>query len=385
MSAARLRRARLRRSGGWIALLVGFAAMACGRPEPPPAAPANARLATFERQVRSAEAELAEWRPWFRELEALEAVTDCRSELCVSARTQRLMWNEALARRLADPSILDGTGDCCGPLLTIVDFKRQLDAVGIELLVTIVPPLSAVYPERLDIPVPIAPGATPPLLDREIRRLYVALERAGVEVCDLLPDFLAQRDRGQPIEGGDQELLFQRKDPHWTSLGSGVAARTLAARIRQYPWFGDVAARQGEAVLDETERVETRRGSIALQLERAGRPLADGAEERVIVRDIRVRGERWRFEDRDAPIVVLGDSFSSPQHGLPGALLRELRFRLDFITVLGGLPTAGLKALRLRQDQLAGKRLVVWAITSYSLVAHERWRPVDVLGDARIE
>ena len=49
------------------------------------------------------------------------------------------------------------------------------------------------------------------------------------------------------------------------------------------------------------------------------------------------------------------------------------------MAVAGGLPAGGPKALRFRGDRLAGKKLVIWEITSYALA--EDWRPVDVLGD----
>ena len=76
-------------------------------------------------------------------------------------------------------------------------------------------------------------------------------------------------------------------------------------------------------------------------------------------------------------VILLGDSFASPRHGLPDQLLKQLSFRFDTITVAGGVPTAALKALRFRGDQLAGKRLVIWEITAYALA--ENWRPVDIL------
>ena len=63
----------------------------------------------------------------------------------------------------------------------------------------------------------------------------------------------------------------------------------------------------------------------------------------------------------------------------PDALLRELGFRPDRITVPGGMPTAVLEALALRGDRLAGKRLVIWVFTTVAWHEPERWQPVAVL------
>ena len=84
--------------------------------------------------------------------------------------------------------MLEDPESCCGPLLTLVDLKRQLDQVGVDLLVVFVPLAAAVYPEHFGDSAPLVDGEPPPLLDFRLRAFYAALDTAGIEILDLLPD-----------------------------------------------------------------------------------------------------------------------------------------------------------------------------------------------------
>ena len=318
------------------------------------------------------------WRPWFDQLARLDQLDRYDDVLCQRRQSQRMLWDDAVVSPLAGASTLEGEPAGRGPIATLVDFKRQLEQVGVDLLVVIVPPSAAVYPEHFGDSAPAADGERPPLLDWRLREVYAALGAAGVEVLDLLPVFLEQRDQGPIDEDGRRELIFHWQDVHWTTWGTEVAAGEIARRVRRYPWFEQVAARQGRAIFDKTVTRGRLHGSIVRRLIDRGRLPADTPEEPRRRVKVRIRGEQWSFNDRASPIVLLGDSFSLPRFGLPDQLLENLGFRVDAVTVAGGLPTGGPKALAFRGDRLAGKRLVIWEIASYALAAD--WRPVDVLG-----
>ncbi len=362
------------------ALALGLLALAACRPPEPPRSGAAGRFAD---QVRAAEVRLGPWQPWFEELARLDGADRFDDVLCHRQATQRLLWDAAVAAPLADASRLEQclatsrAETCRGPLLTLVDFRRQLDQVGVDLLVVIIPPAAAVYPELFGDSAPLAAGETPPLLDRHLRAFYAALEAAGVEVLDLLPAFLERRFDG-PLDGDRRELLYRWQDTHWTAHGAAVAGAAIAERVERYPWFSEVAAGMGEARWQEYTAWEEQHGSVVRHLLRQGRLAAGTPKERVRRVRVRIEGERWSFEDRASPVLLLGDSFSLPQYGLPDQLLKHLGFRVDPVTVGGGLGAGALKALRFRGDRLAGKRLVIWEITAYALA--EDWRPVDVLG-----
>ena len=342
-------------------------------PEPPPRA----------NPFQTARPTLEAWAPWFEQLRQLDPDDFCGEALCLRWSSQRLMWDEALSETLADVSILEDAEQQAGPLLAIVDFARQLETLGVDLLVVVVPPASAVYPELVSDSAPLKASETPPLLDGRLRDFYAALAEAEVEVLDLLPTFLERR-YGAPIPGAPppgREMLYQWQDPHWTPRGAAVTAELVAARVQRYPWFAAVAASQGEAQWVESSTWIERHGSIALRLIRDGKAQSDLPRDRWRQHTVRITGERWSFNDRQSPLVLLGDSFSGPAYGFADQLLKNLGFRVDSVVVAGGLPTAGLKALRFRGDKLAGKRLVIWEMTAYSLQVQERWRPVDVMGD----
>lgn len=364
-----------------------LALAACGPDEPPAAA--GSRAEASNAQIQAASEQLGPWSRWLDDLERMDPHDHCGEALCVRWGSQRLIWDAELGERLADPEQLAEPAADRGPLVTIVDFGRQLDELGIDLLVVVVPPAAAVYPELVGDAAPLLPGETPPgetppLLDAHLRRFYAVLEEAGVEVIDLLPRFLERR-YGEPIPGAPgpgRELLFQWQDPHWTSYGAAVAAEVVAERVRRYPWFEEAAAAQGQAHWTETSTWVEEHGTIARRMLESGRLEPGLPPDRWRRITVRIEGERWSFDDRQSPIVLLGDSFSRRGFGFPDQLLRHFGFRVDSLVVAGGLPTAALDTLRFRGDRLAGKRLVIWEMTAYALQSLDRWHPVDVTADS---
>ena len=222
-----------------------------------------------------------------------------------------------------------------------------------------------------------------PLLDGALRKLYLRLERHGVEVIDLLPVFLEARVHdfeGQvPSEATPyQDLVFLRQDVHWSSYGSMLAAQVLGRRVRAYPWYPDTLRSHGRAVLVEEVRWQQRHGSIAGSMIEAGK-LDSGTEmEHFPLRDVRIDGERWSLNDRTSPVAVLGDSYRRLAYGFPQQLLKELGYRVEQVTVPMGNQSGQLRKLRLRSDKLEGKRLVIWQIATPAFLGQSMWAAVDV-------
>jgi alginate O-acetyltransferase complex protein AlgJ len=77
------------------------------------------------------------------------------------------------------------------PLPAILDFKAQLDKAGIELLLVPVPPKAVIYPDKISA---FVPSEKTPRLDVFHHEFYALLNKNGIKVLDLLPDFLTQRD-----------------------------------------------------------------------------------------------------------------------------------------------------------------------------------------------
>jgi hypothetical protein len=66
--------------------------------------------------------------------------------------------------------------------------------------------------------------------DHAQRVLYTDLTEAGVEVLDLLGEMRAAAAAG--------EVLYHRRDPHWTGRGHEVAAAAVRDRLLEIGWIG---------------------------------------------------------------------------------------------------------------------------------------------------
>lgn len=339
------------------------------------------RAATFRAQALQTDQD-REWWPWFRNVPALDAMGPrCAPELCFLPELQVALWNDKALQRLRTLPPADEDGPERGIVPTILGFAEELERKGIDLLVVPVPPRSAVYPAFWDPEnTPIGAREKPPLLDLALRRLYADLENSGVEIIDVLPAFLERRFVSLDREGRPhEELLFRRQDHHWSPAGADLAARVVADRLRRFPWFSDAVRSMGEPRLRIAVEWSSNPGNIVVRLATRGRlPPFITEPELSPTRVVRIEGEEWTLDDRDSPVLVLGDSFTRRRHGFPDALLLHTGFRMDRVTVPGGLAPTQLQALRLRGGGLEGKRVVVWVLDAASFLHAGRWFPVPL-------
>jgi alginate O-acetyltransferase complex protein AlgJ len=153
-------------------------------------------------------------------------------------------------------------------------------------------------------------------------------------LVDLLPAFIKQRD----VEG---DLLYMPSDVHWSNRGVRLAAKLLADRGRQCPWYDALEAEPGSYT---TKPVAfTRRGDICEMLtdaEQLKYPPMKLEAEQVVAPD----GSLYE-DDPDSPIVMLGDSFTGVFHfedcehaGLSAHLAKELGVPIDLIMAQGSGP-----------------------------------------------
>ncbi|MEM1245583.1 MAG: hypothetical protein AAGK22_04390 [Acidobacteriota bacterium] len=342
----------------------------------------------MRRQIAESKAALAAAPGWLGLVEALDREhVFGRDGLAFSRRKQRSLWDLELLRSI--PSMPEDSSrrpvqTAAGPLQTLVDTAHQLEGLGIDFLVVPVPPRAAVFADWL----PGAAGQQAPAgsapLDLGLRELYLRLEESGVEVLDLLPLFREQRSRsfGDSVPDDlqfDEELVFRRQDVHWSSFGSELAAAAVAERIRRYPWAAEIGQQMGRARLVESRPWRRQHGSIVASMIRRGQLSEMEAPLEVYPRyDARIEGERWTFYDPSSPIVLLGDSFSRPEHSFPQHLLKELGYRVDVLAVPLGNQSAQLGRLARNRD-LRSKRLVVWQIAAEAFVGQKKWRSRPLL------
>ncbi len=340
------------------AAFIGLCALGCQQsPVDPPAGElaAQRRIAGLEAQIAEGLEAEAEWVPWFQALSRLDDDAQLGRDFFVQAANGRLVWHERVARELAE-GVADGL---------LVREAAALRELGVDLLVVPIPHRSVIFPEQV--------GPTPDrgIADLRVRELFLALEKQGVEIVDLVPAFRAAAERQVAGPDGDplSEKVYLPFDFHWSPYGAQVAAEVLADRMRAYPWYEEVRRNSGRAHLAPMEPVyRTAVGSMARELIAAGK-LPEGEGVSVFPRyPAAVIGERWSFVDRASPIVVIGNSFTQPFYGLTDGLLRHLGFRVDRISVAGLRLDTLMPRLRNRPSEgLETKKLVVWVFHLNSL------------------
>ena len=252
------------------------------------------------------------------------------------------------------------------PRPAIRQFKRDLDARGIALVIVPTPVKPSIHGGQLarasDTP---ADG----VMQNPSYDAFVAdLRRDGVLVFDPAPEIARWRTSDGP--------QYLATDTHWRPEAMQRVAEALAAFVQQ-----QVALPAMPPPRYTVERREARNtGDTAAMLD-----LPDGQTlypaERVTLRFVvDAAGDPWR-PSRDADILVLGDSFSNV-YSLPAmgwgeaaGLVEQVSYALqrpaDRIVQndQGAHATRGLLRRELEGgvDRLAGKRVVIWQFAAREL------------------
>ncbi len=330
--------------------------------------------------ARSADAEALKSAADARLAEASPVVIGEQGWLYLPAELRHLavgdFWGDAAAAasRATRP-------DAADPLPVILDFHRQLAEAGVTLLLVPVPPKVLIYPEGLGVAFP--EDEPPPRWDPSHQAFYALLREQGVNVLDLTPLFLAERDG----EGG---ALYCRQDTHWSGRATYLAARAIVAALAE----AGVELPEPEAGVPfhARERVVEITGDL-------WRMLPEGVErpkrETVSLRFVGTgdpENPRPIEPDPASPVLLLGDSHNLVFHGggdllaagagLPDQLAGLLGRPVDLIAVRGSGATPArinlMRRVRGNPAYLAEKRVVVWCFTAREFTETRGWRPVPI-------
>lgn len=252
-----------------------------------------------------------------------------------------------------------GDGSNKDPLPAIVDFKQQLEHLGIELIVVPVPPKALVYPDKAGNAVSADQKGAVPRLDTAHQEFYRALAEQKVTVMDLYPALAASRFDEK--EGP----MFCRTDTHWSGRACVLVAQLIAAEIAKREWCKAIARTQ----FDSQERTIAIKGDL----------LDEGAS---ATEDVHLRlvgkkdGQDFSLisSDENSPILLLSDSYGlvfsagetlfAKGAGLPDQLAFELGFPVDAIGMCGDGVNEVRKQLYRKASKtpawLSGKKVVVW-------------------------
>lgn len=255
----------------------------------------------------------------------------------------------------------------------IVDFRNQLAARGLHLLVVPTPNKESVYPEKLSRRAVHLRG----VLGTETRAVLDGLKAADVEVVDLFTAFAKVKAAAMP----SAPPLYLAQDSHWSPSGVQLAARAVAGRILARKWVtpGSVAYEVKPAPM-------ARAGDLVRMLQ------APQVERHVVPESIScaqvVSGETGQlYQDKtNAEILVLGDSFLRIyQQDEPGAagfiahLARELNQPVASIVSDGGASTLVRQELYRHPVFLQNKKLVIWEFVERDIrLGTEGWQRVPL-------
>jgi hypothetical protein len=264
------------------------------------------------------------------------------------------------------------------PLPAILDFKRQLDALGIELILAPVPPKAIIYPDKLSEAVAApAAGKPPARLDAAHQEFYKLLREKGVNVLDLTDDFLADRLT-------DEGPVYCRQDTHWSGLACKLAAKRIAGVIRQKDWFESVKRTEFEQSAVSVPIA----GDLWSTLAEKARP----ERETLKLRVIRAPGGEAVAPDRNSPVVLLGDSHNlvfqagGDMHAAGAGLADQLAFELGFAVDLLGVRGSGATPARINLYRrgraepgfFGKKKVIVWCFSAREFTESQGWRLVPV-------
>jgi hypothetical protein len=246
----------------------------------------------------------------------------------------------------------------------IVDFRNQLRARGIALLVVPAPNKESVYPEKLT-------RRTVQLPNAELRAVLQQLSAADVAVVDLFALFAAAKTN-------TAAPLYLAQDTHWSPAGVELAAQAVAQRIVERGWVrtGTVDYTRHPAPVERTGDVVR-----LLQLPRPVAPETVPCQQ--VVRS--TTGEPYR-DDPGAEILVLGDSFlriyETDEPGAAGFIAHlagELKQPITSLINDGGGATLVRQELHRRPALLTNKKLVIWEFVERDLrLATEGWQRITL-------
>ena len=260
--------------------------------------------------------------------------------------------------------------DEADPAPVIIDFCNQLKQRGIGLLLVPVPPKAAIYPEKVLPQCDLRGESGAPYLTR----FYDELRQNGVEVLDLAPLFLEQRE-------SEHGPIFCRTDTHWSGNGCVVAAEAMAAKIR-----GTMSVPRRREYAADWKEIQFTGDLVSLLPRDAAKP----GPEKAFVRVIGDKSGGGSVQpDADSPLLLLGDSHTLVYHdfltegaGLVDQLAHELGFAPDLIGTRGSGATAVRVSLYRRSHKdpgyLAKKKMIIWCFSARELTEADAWSRIPV-------
>lgn len=258
------------------------------------------------------------------------------------------------------------------PLPAILDFRDQLDKLGIELILLPVPPKAVIYPDKLPVDM-FSKAPAGQRLDVFHQEFYKLLGEKGVKAVDLFP-VLSEKTGGQ---------TYCKSDTHWSGYGCVKVAQVVAEEIKKMSWYSAVQKVKFEA---EEKDLEIQ-GDLGRDL-----PQGDPAkQEKLKLRFISLNG-KVPVADPHSPVLVMADShglvFSagSDMHATGAGFVEQLAYELGFVTSVIAVRGSGATPTRISlyrdgkddPEFLNTKKVIVWLFTAREFTETVGWANVPV-------
>jgi alginate O-acetyltransferase complex protein AlgJ len=265
------------------------------------------------------------------------------------------------------------------PIKAIVDFRNQLAARGIDLVILPVSVKPSVEGEMLAVSNANRARASGSLPNPSFNEFKTRLEQEKVRVFDPAP-FLMER--------GSNGHRYLETDTHWRPETMEVVAERLAD-------FLQLPATRAPTSPSIIEKEIVARGDIAAML-KLTRSEKFFPPEKVTIRQVVTGNGLWR-PSKDADVLLLGDSFSNifsfeamgwgESAGFAEHLSVALRRPIDCILRNSDASFATREILSNElsrgRDRLAGKKLLIWEFAAREL-SFGNWKLLDLkLGEAK--
>jgi len=262
------------------------------------------------------------------------------------------------------------------PVAAICDFRDQLAARGIHLLVVPAPNKESVYPEQLSRRAAHLRVA----LCEQTQSLLQRLETAGVEVVNLFELYAEAKSAASNTVA---DTFYLTQDSHWSPRGLELAAQAVARRLVQEHWI-----QPGRTAYQTRSAPIQRLGDVIRMLNVPPIEQHLELEQANCVQVLRPESNQPYQDDPGSEILVLGDSFLRIfQQDEPGAagfiahLARQLQQPVASIVNDGGASTLVRQELHRRPALLANKKVVIWEFVERDIrFGMEGWQKVPLPG-----
>lgn len=265
-----------------------------------------------------------------------------------------MLWFRRNANYLLADQIT-GQDSLHNPLPRLLELKKYLDSLNVQLLVVPIPVKEEIYADRLVEGTPADLCVNP--AGREFTREMLS---AGIDVLDVYPALMAAKAGDEP-----PHYSYQRYDTHWSLPGMLAAMELLATRVTQYSWYAESGAQPGMLNMRETRTL--REGDLVAQMpdaEKSKYP-ADTLPAMQIF-----KGSEPYKGGKNSPILLMGDSFTGvfesvdQKSGGPGSLLAfATGLDVQVLTSWGGGPGIYHRMMKMKKD-MQSKRLVIYMMTA---------------------